>query len=519
MRMIGKAIANCVAGALMFIGAGVALAAEAGDPFALFFADHPTRGMDLYRTDGTAAGTTEVLDMTRYANLGGSWDSSFFRLAQGTVVVLGSSTDRQRAGIYAVDAIGALVRRVADGTLNNPHSIVPLRIIDGRLFFEVNYTYLYVTDGSLAGTKRVISTPLYEIEDVFAFGGQIVVLTNEYIQDVRGTYGRLYSLDETNRRVQRLFDFRSDGGRILSDRAYVKYGAPTTVTAVVGPARDRFVFMRDAPSSGREIWVSDGTATGTRLLKSISPGTENGIESWFLIGLGERALFFAGSEATTGIELWATDGTAAGTRRLRDIRPGPYSSELRPDQMVVVGGQAYFAASSDGLERNLWTTDGTPAGTRMMPARSGGRPIKLLSGAPNSLAAANGLVYFEGTEISGDCPTGANAECRYSAALYYMRLSTGAVARVTQTSDYACYFSNAYVAATFVGGNYHSIAAFGTKIFFSATGQRAAATTPGCGTELDIEPWVFDRRTATASRLSDIAPGLRPSYPELVGSR
>src|SRR5688572_4975841 len=46
-------------------------------------------------------------------------------------------------------------------------------------------------------------------------------------------------------------------------------------------------------------------------------------------------LFFAAANATHGVELWVSDGTAAGTTLLKDINPGTNGSQ--PDYLTVVG--------------------------------------------------------------------------------------------------------------------------------------------------------------------------------------
>ena len=71
--------------------------------------------------------------------------------------------------------------------------------------------------------------------------------------------------------------------------------------------------------------------------------------------------FFTASTPSTGLELWVTDGTSGGTTMLADIRQG--SSGSGPNQLTNVSGTLFFNAN-DGVNGSaLWKSDGTAAGT------------------------------------------------------------------------------------------------------------------------------------------------------------
>src|SRR5215204_2346001 len=111
--------------------------------------------------------------------------------------------------------------------------------------------------------------------------------------------------------------------------------------------------------------AADGqTAT---LLRDINTTNDDGPSGGFgsapehFAVLGERAIFRGGDEST-GEELWVTDGTSAGTRILEDICPGTCSSGPYP--LGVINGVALLLA--DPEQHNdwyLWRSDGTEAGT------------------------------------------------------------------------------------------------------------------------------------------------------------
>ena len=71
---------------------------------------------------------------------------------------------------------------------------------------------------------------------------------------------------------------------------------------------------------GSELWVTDGTAAGTTIVKDIRTGTYGSSPNGLTNSGG--TLFFSANDGTTGFELWKSDGTAVGTTQVKDIRSG-----------------------------------------------------------------------------------------------------------------------------------------------------------------------------------------------------
>lgn len=108
-----------------------------------------------------------------------------------------------------------------------------------------------------------------------------------------------------------------------------------------------------------ELWCTDGTSAGTRLLHTFASGI--GVE---LASLG-GAVFFAAGDSSTGSELWRSDGTAAGTALFADLMPGaPHSL---PHDLVSGGGVLWFVATTS-VGPGIWRSDGTVAGTALVYA-------------------------------------------------------------------------------------------------------------------------------------------------------
>ncbi len=147
---------------------------------------------------------------------------------------------------------------------------------------------------------------------------------------------------------------------------------------------------------GLELWRTDGTPAGTRLLKDIQAGLAGSAPADFTVYNGQ--IYFA-AEGSGGRELWRTDGTSAGTVRVLDLNPGAAWSS--PLSLEVYNGLLYFGAD-DGLNgRQLWRTDGTESGTELF--------LKVLDNVgdyqrqlnPHSLFVFRNRLHFTAPNLNG----------------------------------------------------------------------------------------------------------------------
>jgi ELWxxDGT repeat protein len=99
------------------------------------------------------------------------------------------------------------------------------------------------------------------------------------------------------------------------------------------------------------------------LLRDINPGPV-GSGPDRLVRLGDRVYFPAFSDEF-GSELWRTDGTGNGTKLVADIVPGPKGSA--PRGLYATDRYVFFTVMQPDFTRQLWRTDGTPAGTVRVP--------------------------------------------------------------------------------------------------------------------------------------------------------
>lgn len=121
---------------------------------------------------------------------------------------------------------------------------------------------------------------------------------------------------------------------------------------------------------GEELWVTDGTTEGTRMVKDINPGLATSDIQW-LTRFNDKVVFTA-NDGENGYEPWISDGTEAGTHMLKDIHELESSNAqafCQMDENHMIFYAMNFdseTAAADVQMQYLWITDGTEEGTRLV---------------------------------------------------------------------------------------------------------------------------------------------------------
>ena len=309
--------------------------------FALFNASDGVVGTELWRTDGTAAGTYMIKDINPGAP--GSSPCSFVHV--GGVVLFVAYDAVNDVAIWRTDGTTAGTEMVADirpcaglgGYYVNPAPWV----FGNILYFTADDCShgweLWRTDGTATGTS--LFTDIYPGPSSSYAGGLTSIVGGRFIFSATDAdHGsELWSTDLTAVGTSLLSDISPGPGGTVWPQSFTSIG-----DAILFNARHT-----------QELWRTDGTAAGTVSMKEIGAGSDTLPLSEFTALPAEFAqAAFVAYEPASGSELWASDGTASGTRLVADILPGPLSSN--PSKLKVSGNFLYFVASTPDVGAELW---------------------------------------------------------------------------------------------------------------------------------------------------------------------
>jgi ELWxxDGT repeat protein len=273
------------------------------------------------------------------------------------------------------------------GDHGSDHGYCIYPYIAGNLFYFLNYDpdhgdELWVSDGTRPGTHL--------LKDI-APGTEGIGLWNTLVV---GDELFFFAYDSTRGIVL----WKSDGsenGTILLFNSNITpdYFPDYSLFAVQGLV---YFFGNDA-AHGKELWKSDGTPQGTSLVKDIWPGSFGSDPS--IRSIQGDTLYFSANDGIHGNELWKSDGSESGTQLIKDINPGPYESlySYVGNDFTLFNGDLFFTANDGTHGIELWKTDGTSSGTEMFMDFSAGSTNTYIS----SLEILNGaLIILESPEGS-----------------------------------------------------------------------------------------------------------------------
>jgi ELWxxDGT repeat protein len=136
-------------------------------------------------------------------------------------------------------------------------------------------------------------------------------------------------------------------------------------------------FQADDGVHGAELWTSDGTLVGTRMVANIMPGQKSSYPKY--ITYFNAQLYFQADDGKHGVEMWHYNPTTDKARLVLDINPGSAGSDagyFTIMQSRLSGNDFMYFTASDGTYvtgqakaeglggSQIWRTNGLASGTQ-----------------------------------------------------------------------------------------------------------------------------------------------------------
>ncbi|MDP5201394.1 ELWxxDGT repeat protein [Flavobacterium sp. DG2-3] len=308
-------------------------------------------GAELWQTDGTKEGTSIFADLnhtngsnpSKFTNVNGNL---FFK-ARGTAY--GSQLFKSDGTVEGTKLIKDI-----HPTYETIDNLSDMRAINGTLFFSGNdgvHGYeLWKSDGTENGTVLV--------KDINP-GNNGSFRTHNDKQEFTVINDALYF--SANDGVNGFELWKSDGteaGTFMVKDIYPGgYNYASDPREFVSLNNSIYFIANDY--SGTSLWKTNGTPSGTTKVISLN-------DMRVLKVANNKLLIIAETSGTTygPHDLWVSDGTSSGTKHIKTFGDNLYS-DIR--YTTTLGNQLYFVAKNpDSFRKSVYKTDGTIEGTKLV---------------------------------------------------------------------------------------------------------------------------------------------------------
>jgi ELWxxDGT repeat protein len=330
-----------------------------------------TNGSELWRSDGTPEGTVLIKDIVPGTDQSAP---SRFTHVNG-VLLFRACTPAEGCELWRSDGTAAGTQLLKDFYPGTPWGLPLTSVLfanadHSQVFFAAQDSQIRIalwrTDGTPEGTVLVKQLPVgTSISNRFANANGLVFFGAHIGSSVPGELWRTDGTEAGTLRVKRTpLSVMTMGQAMVELRGHLYFGG------------------------NGQLWKTDGTPEGAVSLRQFTAGTP-----YWLTKVGD-ALFFVANDGPDTPEVWRSDGTPEGTVGLRDISPDRYA-EL-PNDLVDGDGTLYFAPYEPTYGKEVWRSDGTSAGTFIVD--------DVVPGAGSGLAASHILtrvgsrLYFGGAD-------------------------------------------------------------------------------------------------------------------------
>jgi len=310
-----------------------ALTAAATASLAFFVATDLEHGRELWVTDGTKKGTHIVSDLSpgRY--------SSFidFIIPHATGVVFGVNFIERSPGsfgsaLYFTNGSKGHLQMITSSP-NGHSAATPIGLNGDNILFMDWDSKIYSLDNKL--DVSLVTDVNFNNAVSFQWGDNIIIFGREDVSAFPDIYTSLLFNPQSKTTTRTNISYSTGFGQL---------GATSSDPPRVAIVNDRLVFAAFTEKFGAELYTFNNEKDKIKPLKDIFKGSFGSLENQFSyyfdgpITAGSYS-YFAAYTPKFGYELWRTDGTPGGTRIVLDSVPGRGS----PNNLYITTRDTPFA--------------------------------------------------------------------------------------------------------------------------------------------------------------------------------
>ena len=340
-----------------------------GSPAPILGTDNWDSSTGLSTPSYTLTPSVEGADLT----VGEAMDDITFQYNASAASGSGSGSN---SGTYNGNGTAWMVRDINTGTSNNGGSMSAVyleqdAVMGNEMYFfatdSTNGYELWKSDGTESGTVMVKDINNGSGSSMPFSNSALSVNSNLHLKAMNNT-NTLFFVANDGIHGEELWktDGTASGTVMVKDINSANGNSGHSEIGEFTQMGSTLYFRADDGTNGQELWKTDGTSSGTVMVKDINPGNAGVVDCDCLraITVVGNTLYFTADDGTHGEELWKSDGTTAGTVMVKNIGTGGLGAEGSGiEHISVAGNYIYFAAKPTLSVTSLFRSDGTAAGT------------------------------------------------------------------------------------------------------------------------------------------------------------
>ena len=290
--------------------------------FVYFVANDDVHGNELWRTDGTNEGTALVSDI--YPGLPNTNSNPHRLTVVGDRLYFNAynATTQSPETVYYIDAAAPTTVKLAKARLATGGAAITAV---GSLFGAPNGRRSSAASWPRAtATTRCTPSPGRHRVEKITVGAENINIMNRFSPAATAGGWTYYKRGNMNVSPGQGGELWRTNGSVTESVADIYPGNGGSGPSAFVATSNKVYFTADDGSHGRELWVTNpGNKADTHIVHEHVPGTAaTSINDPGQVANGNILYYVPANDPVTGPEVWRTDGTDAGTRVVKDITPG-----------------------------------------------------------------------------------------------------------------------------------------------------------------------------------------------------